>query len=74
MRHHEAHGLVLPELTGPYYADLLLGFESRAAELGQSVVLLLAAGKRDLGRAVRQLATRGDGVAMLGSATISDDV
>ncbi len=74
VRHHEAHGLVLPELTGPYYADLLLGFESRAAELGQSVVLLLAAGKRDLGRAVRQLATRVDGVAMLGSATISDDV
>ena len=23
VRHHEAHGLVLPELTGPYYAELL---------------------------------------------------
>ena len=37
VRHHEAHGLVLPELTGPYYSELLMGFESRAAELGQSV-------------------------------------
>lgn len=74
VRHHEAYGLVLPELTGPYYADLLLGFESRAAQLGQSVLLLLAAGKQDLERAVRQLATRVDGVAMLGSATLSEHV
>jgi len=74
VRHHEAHGLVLPELTGPYYANLLLGFESRAAELGQSVVVLLAAGKQDLGGAVRQLATRVDGLAMLGSTTVPDEV
>ncbi len=73
VRQHEAHGLVLPELSGPYYSELLLGFESRAAELGQSVVLLLTQGKQDIGRAVRQLATRADGVAMLGS-TIPDDV
>ena len=68
VRHHEAHGLVLPELSGPYYSELLLGFESRAAELGQSVVLMLAEGKDDLARAVRKLATRVDGLAMLGSA------
>ena len=74
VRHHEAHGLVLPELTGPYYAELLLGFETRAAEYGQSVVLLLAQGKKDLARAVRQLATRVDGLAMLGSASIPDSV
>ena len=70
VRQHEAHGLVLPELAGPYYAELLLGFESRAAEYGQSVVLLLAQGKTDLARAVRQLATRVDGLAVLGSAAI----
>ena len=70
VRQHEAHGLVLPELAGPYYAELLLGFESRAAEYGQSVVLLLAQGKTDLARALRQLATRVDGLAVLGSAAI----
>jgi LacI family transcriptional regulator len=74
VRHQEAHGLVLPELTGPYYANLLLGFESRAAELGQSVLVLLAAGKQDLADAVRHLATRVDGLAMLGSATVPDEV
>ena len=72
VRHHEAHGLVLPELSGPYYSELLMGFESRAAELGQSVVLMLAEGKADLPRAVRQLATRVDGIAMLGSAAIPE--
>ncbi|MGN6524233.1 MAG: LacI family DNA-binding transcriptional regulator, partial [Actinomycetes bacterium] len=70
VRHHEAHGLVLPELSGPYYSELLMGFESRAADLGQSVVLMLAEGKRDLSRSVRKLATRVDGIAMLGSAAI----
>ena len=72
VRHHEAHGLVLPELSGPYYSELLMGFESRAAELGQSVVLMLAGGKADLTRAVRQLAARVDGLAMLGSAAIPE--
>jgi LacI family transcriptional regulator len=74
VRRHEAHGLVLPELTGPYYSELLMGFESRAAELGQSVVLMLAGGKADLTRAVRHLASRVDGLAMLGSAAIPESV
>ena len=72
VRHHEAHGLVLPELSGPYYSELLMGFESRAAELGQSVVLMLAQGKDDLPMAVRKLATRVDGLAMLGSSAIPE--
>jgi LacI family transcriptional regulator len=72
VRHHEAHGLVLPELSVPYSSELLMGFESRAADLGQSVVLMLAEGKDDLTAAVRKLATRVDGLAMLGSAAIPD--
>src|SRR6476469_1493652 len=70
VRHHEAHGLVLPELSGPYYSELLMGFESRAAELGQSVVLMLVEGKADLARAVRQLATHVDAIAVFGSAAM----
>jgi LacI family transcriptional regulator len=73
VRQHEAHGLVLPELSGPYYSELLMGFESRAAELGQSVVLMLAQGKQDVPSAVRRLATRVDGIAMLGSSAIPDE-
>ena len=70
VRHHEAYGLVIPELTGPYYSELLMGFETRAAELGQSVVLLLANGKSDVPGAVGHLATRVDGIAVLGSAAL----
>jgi LacI family transcriptional regulator len=74
VRHHEAHGLVLPELSGPYYSELLMGFESRAAELGQSVILILTEGKSDIARAVRQLATRVDAIAVLGSAAMPPEV
>jgi LacI family transcriptional regulator len=74
VRHHEAHGLVLPELSGPYYAELLMGFEARAAELDQSVVLVLTDSRTDLVAAVRQLATRVDAIAVFGSAAIPADV
>ena len=67
VRHHDTYGLVLPELTGPYYAELLVGFETRAAELGQSVMLVLAGPKDDAGRALRTLAGRVDGMAVLGA-------
>ncbi|ANZ40329.1 LacI family transcriptional regulator [Lentzea guizhouensis] len=74
VRHHEAHGLVLPELSGPYYAELLMGFEARAAELAQSVVLVLTNSRTDLAAAVRQLATRVDAIAVFGAAATSHDV
>ncbi|GHH40353.1 LacI family DNA-binding transcriptional regulator [Lentzea cavernae] len=74
VRHHEAHGLVLPELSGPYYAELLMGFEARAAELAQSIVLVLTNSRTDLAAAVRQLATRVDAIAVFGSPAISADV
>ena len=67
VRHHDIYGLVLPELSGPYYAELLVGFETRAAELEQSVMLVLAGTKEDRDRALRTLATRVDGIAVLGS-------
>lgn len=66
VRHHETHGLVLPELSGPYYAELLVGFENHAAELKQSVILMLTGAKKDPSRALRKLATRVDAIAVLG--------
>ena len=61
VRHHEAQALVLPELSGPYFSELLMGFEARAAELGHGVLLLQAAGRDDLRSALRRLASRVDG-------------
>ena len=74
VRHHEAQALVLPELSGPYFSELLMGFEARAAELGHSVLLLQAAGRDDLRGALRGLASRVDGMAVLGSAAIPEQL
>jgi LacI family transcriptional regulator len=70
-RSHEAYGLVLPELRGPYYAELLTGFESAVAELGASVVVLLTLDKADPDLAVRRLAGRVDALALMGGAGVS---
>ena len=68
---HEAHGIVLPDLIGPYYSELLMGYESAAAELGQSVVIVVADASGEATRAVR-LSSRVDGIVVANS-TISDD-
>jgi LacI family transcriptional regulator len=69
-RAHEAYGLVLPELRGPYYAELLTGFESAAAERGASVVVLLTLDKPTADVAVRRLAGRVDAMALMGGAKV----
>jgi LacI family transcriptional regulator len=69
---HEAHGLVLPELGGPYYSELLMGYESVAAAAGYSVVLVLAEGKDDLGAALRRLAGKVDGIVLMGAADVTE--
>lgn len=63
-RKYEALGLMLPELTGPYFAELLIGFESAAAELGLSVALVMT-NEPGLGGRVRRLASRVDGLALM---------
>lgn len=73
VQRHEAHGLVVPELRGPYYAELLTGYESAAAALGQSVVLVVTGRRDDPTQAVRDLAGRVDGLA-LSYSTIADPV
>ncbi|WP_299519432.1 LacI family DNA-binding transcriptional regulator [uncultured Serinicoccus sp.] len=71
VKSHEAHGLVLPELRGPYYADLLTGYEQGAAEGGASVVVLLTHGKDDVDLLVRRLAGRVDGMVLMGAVPVS---
>jgi LacI family transcriptional regulator len=68
---HEAHGLVLPGLTGPYFAELLAGFESTAAQYGQSVVVVLSGTAADLDTTLRTLLARVDGL-VLTHGTASD--
>jgi len=70
---HEAHGLVLEDLTGSYYSELVTGHLSAAADLGQSVVLVVTRRRVDAAEAARDLAKRVDGMA-IGTNTVPDSV
>ncbi len=68
VQRHEAHGLVLPDLAGPFYGDLLMGYERWAGEHGQSVILSVTHGNPDPLRSLRDLAGRVDGIVVHGNA------
>jgi LacI family transcriptional regulator len=72
VRRHEAHGIVVPDLIGPYYSELLMGYESVSAQLGQSVVVVVTHLRGGAARAARDLSSRVDGLVVANS-TISDD-
>ncbi|GAA2009815.1 LacI family DNA-binding transcriptional regulator [Nakamurella flavida] len=64
VRRSEAHGVVLGDLGGPYYSELMLGYQSVAARHGQSVVLRLLSAADSAEDAVRELAGRVDGMTI----------
>ncbi|MCY7399948.1 MAG: LacI family transcriptional regulator [Nocardioides sp.] len=65
-RRHAANGIVFPDLSGPYYAEVVLGHEAVAAELRRSVLILSTHGRNDVESAVREMAGRCDGLVILG--------
>ncbi|HEY6594043.1 MAG TPA: LacI family DNA-binding transcriptional regulator, partial [Asanoa sp.] len=69
---HAANGIVFHDLVGPYYGEVVLGYEETAADFGSSVLILATHG-RDAVAAVQALAGRVDGLAIMGS-TVGDDV
>lgn len=70
---HAANGIVFPDLSGPYYAEVLLGYEEVAAELGRSVLILSTHGRVEAARKVLDLAARVDGLVVMGR-TVADEV
>jgi LacI family transcriptional regulator len=70
---HEAFGVVVPELEGPYYSSLVQGMESAAAEGGQHLMLLATHQRTDVAQAVRDLATSVDARAVA-QGTVPDPV
>lgn len=70
-RRHAANGIVFPDLSGPYYAEVVLGYEAVAAELRRSVLILSTHGRDDAEAAVRAMAGRCDGLVIL-QHTVSD--
>ncbi|HEX6248808.1 MAG TPA: LacI family DNA-binding transcriptional regulator [Nocardioidaceae bacterium] len=72
-RRHAANGIVFPDLAGPYYAEVVLGYESVAAELGRSVLILSTHNRDAAPSMVEEMAGRCDGLVILGR-TVPDDV
>lgn len=70
---HAANGIVFPDLSGPYYAEVVLGYEEVAAELGRSVLILSTHGRRAVSEMVVELSARVDGLVVLGH-TVEDEV
>jgi len=70
---HGASGIVFPDLTGPYYSEVILGYEDQAAADGHSVLILGTHGREHAEALVRGLAGRVDGMVIMGR-TISDEV
>ncbi|NUR25368.1 MAG: LacI family DNA-binding transcriptional regulator [Catenulispora sp.] len=63
---HAANGIVFPNLAGPYYTEVLLGYEEVASELGRSVVILSTKGRGNVHDLVKDLAGRVDGMLVFG--------
>lgn len=70
---HAANGIVFPDLSGPYYAEVVLGYEEVVAELGRSVLILATNGRPNAADAVLELAGRVDGMVIMGR-TVPDAV
>ncbi len=71
--HHDATGIVFPDLSGPYYSAVILGFEEASAAEGQSVLILATHGRSASAAQVLDLADRVDGLVLFGR-TVDDAV
>jgi len=70
---HAAGGIVFPDLSGPYFAEVVLGYEEVAAEQDRSVLILSTHGREAARERVLDLAARVDGLVVLGR-TVGDTV
>jgi LacI family transcriptional regulator len=70
---HAANGIVFPDLVGPYYAEVVLGYEEVAAELGRSVLIRATHRRPDADAQVLEMAARVDGMVIMGQS-VADDV
>jgi LacI family transcriptional regulator len=70
---HGAVGIAFPDLAGPYYSQVIAGFEHEAAARNTAVLILGTHGRANANELVLDLADRVDGVVVMGR-TVSDDV
>ena len=63
---HDAIGIVFPDLSGPYYSAVILGYEEASAAQGRSVLILGTHRRPDAVDQVLDLADRVDGLVIMG--------
>ena len=72
-RKHSALGVVFPGLSGPYYYDVIQGFEAEAIAARLSVLILGTHHVRN-DEQVLDMATRVDGIAILGGTAKDETI
>ena len=72
--HHDAIGIVFPDLSGPYFSAVILGYEEASAAEGQSVLVLATHGRAASTSQVHDLADRVDGLVLLGRTVTDEEV
>jgi LacI family transcriptional regulator len=72
-RRHGLAGVVFPNLSGPYYAGVILGFEEAANAQGQGVLIAGTQGRPGSDELVMDLASKVDGLVLFGR-TVPDDL
>lgn len=73
-RRHAALGVVFPGLGGPYYPEVIAGFEDEAVRARLGVVILGTHLRRDSVDLVLDLADRVDGMAVMGGVLPDNQV
>ena len=68
-----AMGIVFPDLSGPYYSEVILGVEEEMVAAGQSLFILGTHGRDRCAELVLDLMSRVDGLIIMGR-TVSDEV
>lgn len=72
-RQHGATGIVFPDLSGPYYAEVILGYEEEVVSRGESLLILGTHDRSGSNELVLDLAGRVDGLLIM-ARTVSDDI
>ena len=67
-RRHGTLAIVFPGLSGPYYSEVIHGYERRASEAKMSLLILGSGGQPHAEQVVLDLAGRADGLAILGDS------
>ena len=70
---HGAMGIVFPDLSGPYYSEVILGVEEEMVAAGESLFILGTHGRENCDELVLDLMSRVDGLIIMGR-TVTDEV